>query len=587
MAILAWSVGLVATCAAQIPEWVNVLDGDGYDKGRLLAFDANGNVYMAAEFEQQIDVDPDAIDEFILDQGDAQDAEFVAKYDASGDLLWAFALLSGTDPGADVDIVSVRCDPADGALYLLVSFSHTIDIDPSGSSTVELTATGVPSSGMDPRNNVLVKFSDSGTMLWSRQMTGDGFMEIYDLAVAPSGTVGICGAFNGAYDMNDLGASVTDSITGGFPPQEPFAFFARYDASGTFGSVQVLGPYAQATSIAFGQNDTLVALVNIRYFSTVLDIDPGTANYPVDASVSNRLLVKYAPDMHPVWYLAALGSYVPGTYTDLAIASDHSIHFSRAAEGELAIGDTTLSPQSAQLMLFKASVSGDLVWARGIEMSSGFGEDTRYALNGSGGPTLLLRSGLPESFDLDWNGSNTSALITTTGEQFVLVSYGADATFLYAGIIDHSTGYLELNDMVIMADGSVLLAGELQDEADFDLGTGISLASAPGTGEDLGAILVKYMDPTTGVPNSLVHEAAFSISPNPARNRLLVRPRHSEVTIRSYMIRDMRGALVLSSFLSASPSMLVIDLEGLASGIYLLEIASSAEERTVVRFAHE
>jgi Leucine-rich repeat (LRR) protein len=183
-------------------QWVRQVGGANYSFGADLAVDAVGNSYVTGPFVGPATFSPTTS----LTSTGSGDV-FVAKYDASGILLWV-RQAGGTDNDQGRGIAL----DASGNSYVTGSFSGTATF---GSTT--LTSTG--------SSDVFVaKYDASGTVLWAKQAGGSNGETVYGIAVDASGNSYMTGNFSGTatFGSTSLTSTGSDDI-----------FVAKCDASGT------------------------------------------------------------------------------------------------------------------------------------------------------------------------------------------------------------------------------------------------------------------------------------------------------------------------------------------------------------------
>lgn len=109
--------------------WANGFGGTSLDRAFDIAIANNGQVYLTGFFRQTVDFDPGAGTAILASTTLSTADVFVAKYDASGNYLWA-----GQMGGTGTDLSAGIAKGAEGDLYVTGYYSGTADFDPSAST---------------------------------------------------------------------------------------------------------------------------------------------------------------------------------------------------------------------------------------------------------------------------------------------------------------------------------------------------------------------------------------------------------------------------------------------------------------------
>ena len=153
-----------------------------------ITLDSSNNVYLTGSFSGTAD--------FKLGSGTTQlsgglGAAFVAKYDSSGNLLWAEAM-SGTNSGAGGTAITLD---SSGNIYITGGFTGTVDFDP-GTGVHNLTTVG-------GNNETFVeKLDPTGNYVWAGAMGGTSGTWSGSIGVDGSGNVYVTGEFFGTSDFD-------------------------------------------------------------------------------------------------------------------------------------------------------------------------------------------------------------------------------------------------------------------------------------------------------------------------------------------------------------------------------------------------
>ncbi len=115
--------------------WVKAMRGTGNKSGKSISIDSYGNVYLTGYFWGDVDFDPaDATTELLSSNPMNKLDIFVQKLDASGNLLWVYAM-GGTDHDFGNSIIANVL----GEVYVTGSFKFTADFDPDATGELNMT----------------------------------------------------------------------------------------------------------------------------------------------------------------------------------------------------------------------------------------------------------------------------------------------------------------------------------------------------------------------------------------------------------------------------------------------------------------
>ncbi|MCZ4317449.1 SBBP repeat-containing protein [Aequorivita viscosa] len=115
--------------------WVKQLGSTGFDEGKSIVVDANGNVYVTGYFSHTVDFDPGAGVANLTSEGGAD--IFILKLDTNGDFVWANRIGGSEDDTGNCIFIA-----ADGYIFTTGDFRETADFDP-GPETSNLTSAGL------------------------------------------------------------------------------------------------------------------------------------------------------------------------------------------------------------------------------------------------------------------------------------------------------------------------------------------------------------------------------------------------------------------------------------------------------------
>jgi hypothetical protein len=174
------------------------IGGNALTVGRI-ATDAAGDTFVTGSFTGKVNFDPSSGSNGQLDAGGTTSA-FVAKYSPTNTLVWVKEFAA--DPqflGSSASGVGIAVDNNTGSIYVVGTFSGTVDFDPS-SSTHELSSFGAASpdgfiAKLTPDGSL-----DSGLVKRFGGPNQDGASYV---SLSPDGkSVYVAGSFDGSADFD-------------------------------------------------------------------------------------------------------------------------------------------------------------------------------------------------------------------------------------------------------------------------------------------------------------------------------------------------------------------------------------------------
>jgi hypothetical protein len=260
---------------AQTPafNWASQASGSGSDYLTQLKYDASGNQYLLGSFMGSITLD----EAHTLTSPNTTDF-FIAKYDASGDLLWANRLSENS--GADFTASDLHVD-ASGNITIAGYFSGQLDLgeDELNTSTEE--------------NIFYARYTASGELEWARQIGGPNGDEIAaGVNVDESGNIYLTGRLLGEVDVD-----------GPEMKQDNTAFLIKLDPSGnllwkqenTFPDYEGFGSEAQGLEVKI---DPAGNVILAGVFSKII-LWGGIALYTQEGQ--GLFIVKFNPKGEVLW----------------------------------------------------------------------------------------------------------------------------------------------------------------------------------------------------------------------------------------------------------------------------------------------
>jgi len=197
--------------------WARRAGGASTDSGLFIAVDASGNTYVTGNFQGSATFGEGEANQTILDSVGPVDL-FVAKYSATGSLLWAKSA-GGTavDQGLAIAVDDSGNSYVTGLFEGIATFG-----------TTEVNETILTSTGS--RDIYVAKFGPSGSLLWATQAGGsDSNDHAEDIVVDATGHIFVTGFYNESTTFG-LGETYETTLisSGSFD-----IFAAKFDADGS------------------------------------------------------------------------------------------------------------------------------------------------------------------------------------------------------------------------------------------------------------------------------------------------------------------------------------------------------------------
>ena len=192
--------------------WVNQFGGEGQEYGSTMTVDDSGFVYIAASFEEAIDVDPTPNIDFLNPQGTKD--FFLTKMDPKGKVIWTKHFKGygySYCNGIAIDTI--------GNIYMTGSYTDSIDIDPGPERHII--------KAMVNRNLYLAKLSSSGNLIWVRNIQSSNYTNVSGIELTRTNHLYIAGTIRALTAFNPLSSDYDISPIG-----MTDVYIAKYDTAG-------------------------------------------------------------------------------------------------------------------------------------------------------------------------------------------------------------------------------------------------------------------------------------------------------------------------------------------------------------------
>ncbi len=497
--------------------WAKMIGGAGVNKSADLAIDGSGNIYLTGYFLNPCDFDPSNNVEQITNNGNTD--AFIAKYDVSGNYLWAKNM-----GGFNFDAARAIELDANNNIYITGTFQGTADFDPSSSNAYH--------TEIDFLDIFIAKYDESGNYIWSKAIGGNEEEVSSTLAIDSDGNVFISGYFRGnidfdpspsmeihnAVNMDNLYIAKYDSsgnylwahsfdnffyqkgrsieidsnndvyLSGyiedviDFDPSSSTAelnsngkqdvFVAKYDGSGNYLWAFNVGDWQsdEGFSICLDDNGSLFST---GFFSETPDFDPSTSNVSNQTSVIDKSMFVAEYDVIDGSYINSYTVEDGNGFSDrgTSVTTDSSGHiyvlgdFSKIVDFDPSAGQSYLSSNgNNDIFLVKYDSGGNFMWVKNI--GDAYSNDVGNCINFDGDNHIYITGGYRGTVDFDPSSSTLN--LSSSGSYDVFLSkFDLDGNFVWAKSMGGSE-YDIGQSTKVDDNGNVYLTGYYRGVSDFD-----------------------------------------------------------------------------------------------------------------------
>lgn len=302
-----------------------------------------GDIYITGSFNDSCDFDFGPGRSYLYTQG--YDDHFVARYDPSGNLVWAKDIGGYYGSAA----LCLCLDPSgSGDIYTAGEFQGSCDFNPDAGTYI-LNANG----GYDI---FISKMNSSGQFVWAKSVGSTGYDRGLDILVDPTNaSVYVTGAFEGTVDA-DPGPGIFNLTSAG----QNDTYFSKFNTSGNFIWAKPIGASSYDEGRKLAVNPATGGDVYITgFFMGTADFDPGAGTFNLTSAGDYDIyLARYSSAGNFIW-----AKRLGGT------TGDYGLGISFFSSGNLLLSGYFASQVLSldALSLTNASNSGttyDLFWAK-------------------------------------------------------------------------------------------------------------------------------------------------------------------------------------------------------------------------------
>jgi hypothetical protein len=436
------------------------LGGSSADDSKSIAVDGSGNTYVVGEFQGTADFDPGAGTTNLSSAGNSD--VFIAKYDTSGDLVWAKSVGgSDSDGSRSIDLDS------SGNPYVTGFFGGTVDFDP-GAGTTNLTSAG-------STDTFIAKYDTSGALVWAKSVGGTSSELSNTIQIDSSGNSYVTGYFQGTADF-DPGAGTSNLTSSG----NNDIFIAKYDTAGALVWAQSVGATSIDQSASLRIDSSGNSYVT-GLFAGAVDFDPGAGTTTLTSAGSiDAFIAKYDTSGALVWAKSIGGTSVDqGASLQIDNSGNSYVtgYFQGTADFDPGAGTTTLtSAGNSDVFIAKYDTSGGLVWAKSF---GGTSSDESASIQVDSSGNSYVTGNFQGTADFD-PGAGTTTLTSAGNSDIFIAKYDSAGGLVWVKSFG-GTSVDKGASLQINSSGDSYVTGQFALTVDFDPDAGATnLTSAGG-----------------------------------------------------------------------------------------------------------
>lgn len=415
------------------------------DVARALAIDGEGNTIVTGTFSATVDLDPGPGVWSATSVGLSD--IFLAKYNPSGQLLWARTFGTTSDDGAsDVAV--------DAAGNIAITGATNASIDLGG---------GPLTHGRFGGDGLVGVYGPDGAHRWSSAWGDQGPNSGQSVAFDLEGNLLLGGFFTGEIDF-DPGPGVT-TFFGGFS-----GFVAKYTSAGSL--LWVGHHFGQGVpGLDVGPAGEVVA-AGLYRATADFDAGPGVALLTTTSNLGDAYVLKLDAAGAVVW-ARGVGAFFPDAANDVAVDGNGDVvvdgFFQRTVDFDPGPGTALRTSEAplgtSSMFLLKLTAAGDFAWVTTLLNGTG-------AVDVDTGGNPVITGSFQGTMDFD-PGPGTTTLRAFGVWDTLVASYdGSTGGLRWAGAMG-GPGVDGGSDVAIAADGSIRVLGAEVDTSDLDPGPSV------------------------------------------------------------------------------------------------------------------
>ena len=413
--------------------WSKVVTTSSPDSGYTVAFDSQGNVFVAGTFQGAHDFGAGLVTSVGVDM-------FVAKYSSSGAYQWARHFNGGS-----VLPLGIATD-ANGDVYVTGRFTGTTTL-----GNGPLTCAGNAGYNQGFVAKYIGSGPNQGTFGWQHCMGANRCHDLCERAHGQaSGDVLVTGEIGNTGVVSDFGGMTLDGSAG--------VFVARYATSdGTLKSLKKPGTSpgggCHAYTIAVDGSGNIVLGGSFIY-----NVNFGNGSVPSIGSSEDAFIAKVKPDGSYIWF-KTFGDGQYDSVFSVAVDGAGNVGYSGVFHGQIDIGTVETSLGLQDIVVGKcAAANGAYTWGRRF---GGPGDDAANSIAMNDAGDVVFTGSISSS--VDFGGGPLGAFGIT---DIFVAKFFANKSYAWSNSWG-SSGSDSGNGIAMHSSGAIAVTGNLSGAIDF------------------------------------------------------------------------------------------------------------------------
>lgn len=324
--------------------WAKSVGGSGFEEGKKLSSDNNGNIYVLGYFTASF-----VFESTTLTHSGSDDL-FLAKYDTIGNLIWVKSA-----GGTKADHIKDLTTDVNGNVYIAgVFFSADIGFDNDT----------LTNSNTNLAKTFIVKYDSTGNVIWAKTVEGNNSNACYGIATDSDGNLYVTGTFSSP-SASFEGVSVTNASNTGYAD----LFLVKYNVAGdVVWAKRFGGNYSDiGNTVKINANDEL--LISGEFSSYNISFGSTTLTNATTNGTSDVFIVKLDTFGNVIWANGAGGTDYENIYSMDTDPNGNTYLVGEFESSTITFGDTTLFNAVADdLFIVKFDNNGLVKWAMSFDI---------------------------------------------------------------------------------------------------------------------------------------------------------------------------------------------------------------------------